>query len=303
MHTATRRAIVAALSGLALACAACGGESAPPQRARDRTPIPLAALHGRIIFSHGDDVWVAQANGRHAHPLTHRRGAEFDPSWSPDGKRVVYRDSRGGINNNDEIYVMDADGQHARNLTHSPSNEWSPSWSPDGQLIGYYDGQLHVMRPDGTGKHPVTRVEGEYPSWSRDGQRLAFISAEPGARGNDPNYDVFVVGRDGKGLRRLTDWPGEDGWPTWSPDGNWIAFSSTHGSGPGQFRLYVMRSDGSRKRLLATGVAGDFPVWSPDGKEIMFSGGDGDHLHVVRPDGSGLRTLRVTGWLPDWRGP
>lgn len=232
--------------------------------------------------------------------MTHRRGPEFDPSWSPDGKQIAYRDSRRGINNNDEIYVMDADGRRARNVTHSPGNEWSPSWSPDGQLIAYYDGQLYAMRPDGSGKHMITRVEGEYPSWSRDGQRVAFMSAEPDARGNDPNYDVFVVGRDGKGLRQLTDWPGEDGWPTWSPDGKWIAFSSTHGSEPGRFRLYVMRSDGSQKRLLATGAAGDFPVWSPDGKAIMFSGGDGEHLRVVRPDGTGLRRLRATGWLPDW---
>jgi TolB protein len=239
--------------------------------------------------------------------LTDRPGPEFDPSWSPDGRRITYRDSRRGINRNDEIYVMDADGTHARNLTHTPYNEWSPSWSPDGGRIAFYSGELFVMRPDGTRARSVTTVEGEYPAWSPDGRQIAFMSAQPGARGSNPNYDVVVVNRDGTGARRLTDWPGEDGWPAWSPDGRSIAFTSTHGGAGGAgFRLYVMAADGSGKRLLTRGVSGAFPVWSPDGQMIMFSGsrggdGDHDHLWVVRPDGSGLRKLPIVGWLPDWR--
>jgi len=263
-------------------------------------PIARSSLHGRIAFSHGDDIWVANADGTRARRLTHRRGPEFDPSWSPDGQRIAYRDSRRGINRNDEIYVMNADGTHARNLTRSPYNEWSPSWSSGG-LIAFYSGELYVMRPDGMGARPITRVEGEYPSWSADGQRIAFMSAQPGARGSDPNYDVFVANRDGSQLRQLTDWPGEDGWPAWSPDGRSIAFSTTHGAdGRGRYRTYVMEADGSDKRLITRGVSGGFPVWSPDGNAIMFSD-DHDQLWVVRPDGSGLRALPIKGWLVDWR--
>lgn len=277
------------------------GAVLPP--ARGVGPIRLASLRGRIVFSHNDDVWVADASGAHPRRLTHRRGPQFDPSWSPDGRRIVYRDSSHGINNNDEIYVMGAEGNHPRNLTRSPLNEWSPSWSPDGKLITFYSGQLYEMRPDGSDRHAITQVEGEYPAWSRDGRELAFMSAEPNASGSDPNYDVFVVGRNGNGLRRLTDWPGEDGWPTWSPDGQWIAFCSSHGAGSSRLLLYVMRADGSDKHLLVRRMTGEFPVWSPDGNAIMFSGGPDDpkdHLWVVRPDGSGLRRLPLTGWLPDW---
>jgi Tol biopolymer transport system component len=67
-------------------------------------------LHGRIAYSLGDDVWIANANGMGAQRLTRRRGPEFDPSWSPDGRRIAYRDSRHGINRNDDIYVINADG-------------------------------------------------------------------------------------------------------------------------------------------------------------------------------------------------
>jgi Tol biopolymer transport system component len=316
--TAARTAAIVALTFFfLLGVGGCGSsrEDAPTSRApkRDQSPsrgarqgassrpIALSSLHGRIAYSLGDDVWVANANGMGARRLTRRRGPEFDPSWSPDGRRIAYRDSRHGINRNDEIYVINADGTHARNLTRSPYNEWSPSWSSDGELIAFYSAELYVMRPDGTRARPITRVEGEYPSWSADGQRIAFMSAQPGARGGDPNYDVFVANRDGSGLRQLTDWPGEDGWPAWSPDGSSIAFSTTHGpDGRGRYRLYVMDADGSHKRLITRGVSGGFPVWSPDGNAIMFSD-DEDHLWVARPDGSGLRKLRIKGWLVDWR--
>jgi Tol biopolymer transport system component len=292
---------------LFLGALGCGSNQKPaaPRRADvqpSNRPIELAALRGRVVLSRRGDIWSAHADGSGLRRLTARHGPEFDPSWSPDGSRVVYRDSRRGINVNDDIYVMDADGSHRRKLTHELWNEWSPAWSPDGRLIAFYSGELFAMRPDGSDQHAVTSIEGEYPAWSPDGKRLAFMSAEPNARGSDPNYDVFVVSRNGTGLRRLTDWPGEDGWPAWSPDGRSIAFTTTHEVRSGQFDIWVMRADGSRKRRVAPG---SFPVWSPDGRFLMFSTGgesqDSNGLSVARPDGSGLRHWPISGWLPDWR--
>jgi Tol biopolymer transport system component len=320
-HARTRRAAILLLLGLVTgSLAACGGSADDsPSRATTRAetptpanaprrahplrpesaPIALSSLPGHIAFSHGNDVWAAAADGSHAARLTSRPGPEFDPSWSPHGSRIVYRDSRRGINANDELYVMTSDGSQQRNLTRSPGNEWSPSWSPDGKLIAFYAGELYVIRPDGTRRHRITKVEGEYPAWSPDGKRLAFMSAEENAHGANPNYDVFVVNRDGTGLRQLTDWPGEDGWPSWSPDGKSIAFTTTHKVFRGGRAVWVMRTDGSGKHLVAFG---EFPVWSPYGGVIMFStsgGATGDHLRVVRPDGTGVRKLPIRGWLPD----
>jgi hypothetical protein len=73
--------------------------------------IDVAGLEGRIVFDDFEDVYVMDADGTNVRPVADRRGPEFDAAWAPDGRWIVYRDSRRGINENDEIYVARAAGQ------------------------------------------------------------------------------------------------------------------------------------------------------------------------------------------------
>lgn len=289
------RVSIAAVATLALGCGAAAPMPSPPVR--------LASLPGRVAYTHRGDIWIARPDGSRARRLTRMRGPQDDPTWSPDGRTVAYRDARRGYNRGDEIYAVDVGGSHVRNLTRTAFNEWSPAWSPDGRLIAFYASELYVMHPDGTHVRRLTQIEGEYPSWAPDGRRLAFMSLRPGARGPNPDYDVFVVNADGSGLVQLTDWPGEDGWPSWSPDGRWIAFSSSH-DGHGR-SIYLMRPDGSGKHRLALPLPATFPVWSPDGRTIMFTSErrDGEQRWVMRSDGTGRRPTPLDGGIVAWIAP
>ncbi len=298
------------LIALVFSAGACGGGEAEVE--------PPAGL---LVVSSNDDLYTVGADGSSRRLVVRARGPQLDADWSPDGRQIVYRDSRSGINRNDEIYVAAADGSDDRNLTDDPGNDWSPAWSPDGDRIAFAsdrEGELRifVMAVDGSDVRRVTEIWGEYPAWSPDGRRIAFSSYAGGAGPTgDPNYDLFVVDTDGSGLRRLTESPAYDMYPTWSPDGESIAFESTRATPAGfeppphdlertaDFDVFVMPAEGGE----AVNVTRDpvrlqkFPDWSPDGRWIALD--EEGAVAFAAADGSGLRRVSgasLEGGFPAW---
>jgi TolB protein len=285
--------------------------------------IDVSSLKGRIAFSggppHGEDVYVVNADGTDLRRVTSDSAADFDPTLSPDGRRIAYRHQPGDDLSTD-IYTIASDGSGARNLTKSNGvPDWGPAWSPDGNAIAWNSdpdlgGVLrgYLMHADGSNVRPLgADVWVEYPAWSPDGTKLAFMGQTPVGT---ENYEIYVVSADGAGLRRLTDSPGPDGWPAWSPDGERILFASvrddcafskapdcktTGDIGP-YHTLYVMHADGSQQTRVSD-VFGQIADWSPDGRYIVFEGRGG--LSLMRADGSGLTTLPTgvsPSGFPDW---
>lgn len=284
----------ASLGSIVLLLASC-------QTPREDRPGPAAAElpgitvdGGATIAFSGDDgeIHVLSLATERDRTVTSIAGPQFDP----DGHRrlLVFRDSRAGVNVNDDIAVIRTDGTRYRNLTRTPdANEWGPVWSPDGRRIAYTSDEggvprVYVMDADGSNPRLLSDGWGEYPAWSPDGTRITFTSSMGGTTPfGDPDYDVFVVDADGTDAVNLTNSPeSNDGYPTWSPDGRWIAFGSTRDT-PADFEppahdprresdedVWVMRPDGTDARNLTSDLVRQdkFPDWSTHGLLIDREG-------------------------------
>jgi Tol biopolymer transport system component len=115
--------------------------------------------------------------------------------------------------------------------------------------------------------------------------KIAFASDRDG------NFEIYQMDTTGGNQIRLTEDPGEDHSPAWSPDGSRLAFVSTR---DGNAEIYVMNSDGTGQTRLTNSTAGDLsPVWSPNGSQIAFvSNRDGnDEIYLMNPDGSNQLNL------------
>ncbi len=187
------------------------------------------------------------------------KGAEWSPSWSPDGKLLVFL-SRGGV------FVMTAEGAERRRIVELPTTPEAlyaaPRWSPAGSTISYHEGNpaaIFFVNPDGTNKRKF--IDGHDLAWAPDGNRVAY-----GTEGVNwvEAGQVYTVNLDGSNLRRLTKNRAGAGDPAWSPDGAQIAYGRYRADTRADADLHVMNTDGTRDRQLS---AIPFPeqsaAWQP----------------------------------------
>ena len=279
--------VIAALS------VGCGGES-------ESTPTPgqvaLSAVPNEANAS-GQQLFTVDADGTGLARLTYTDGDVY-PSWSPDGKQILFSRVRGAVVD-DEIWIVGAAGENEHRLTFGSGADWSP----DGEQVAFTRhvsdelDEVVVINGDGSDERSLVS-NASFAAWSPDGDHILF------ERGDAFGGSVGVVDADGSGVQLLTS-GSDDGCPSWSPDGEEIAYSG----GPKR-QLYVMKADGSGAHLVgATNNSEDTFVsacasWSPDGKQLLFTtfdkAQDSELIAVVKTDGTNQRILSPLPSEDDW---
>jgi tetratricopeptide (TPR) repeat protein len=199
------------------------------------------------------------------------------PSWSPDGEGLVFSSTR-HQDRRSRLYIVDrvsfeGERQQGRVLNsdlYEVLGEY-PAWTTGGQII--YNGCDYTRTPAQCGLFSLPAAPGlqtptQLTSFAADtapaahGDQIAFMSDRDG------NWEIYLMNRDGSGLKRLTDNAANDGLPCWSPDGQALAFVSDQG---GVWAVWTMQADGSQRRKLfdlgGEGLASDWQheriSWGP----------------------------------------
>lgn len=214
--------------------------------------------------------------------------------WNPITHKIVFSSSR---EPHDEIFIIDEDGSSGDEIKITDREDkvaYEPSFSPDGQWVVFESHQLDVegngivtkYKIDGTASYKILTAAAEdcrQPNWSPAGNLVLYQKFAAG------QWDIWVMDTDGTNHRKVTRGAGDKTDASFSPDGQWIVYSSNEG-GIEYANLFIIPVSGGDPIRVTHGARYDgAPSWSPDGNRIAFESYSGD------PDGSVGTTL----WIVD----
>lgn len=238
------------------------------------------------------ELWVMDADGYGARPLTSDRSIAQSPAWAPDGSLLLFTSYRAGA---PQLWVLSPEQRKPFLVSGRPGINTSAAYAPDGQGIACtlsMDGNAEIYRLDARGGSPRRLTDSRgidtAPAWSPTGREIAFTSDRTGSP------QVHVMDADGGNLRRLTYDVNYTDSPAWSPKGDRIAFVSRTDRG---FDIWTCHPDGSGVTRVVSGGSNENPRWSPDGRHLVFaSDRDGTRsLWISDLDGAGPRKLDTGG--------
>jgi Tol biopolymer transport system component len=226
----------------------------------------------------GSSLYIINADGTGKYSLPTTIGGDFDPAWSPDGKRVAFTSLRDGYN---EIYMVNLDSNQTTRLTQALSMPGAISarmgaWSPFGTQIVYVlkrlgtsqiwvttDADINITKPNDQLVQSGNAFSDFLPAWTPDGKFVVF--SESTNNGQTPAWlmSMRYEDRDTKQAVRLPIEPLPIVDAAFSPDGSWMAFESWPDKSGNQ-DIYLTTVTGANRTRLTTDPGYDFdPVWRP----------------------------------------
>jgi Tol biopolymer transport system component/pimeloyl-ACP methyl ester carboxylesterase len=215
--------------------------------------------------------------------LTDQAGAEFFPSLSPDGKSLVYASRAAG---NWDIYLQRVGGRNSTNLTKdSRADDTQPSFSPDGQRIAFRsDREGGGIYVMGATGESVTRLSdfGYSPAWSPDGERILVGTEKIPQPSTRPTKSQLWMINVKTNERQLIS-EGDALQPNFSPHRQRITYWSRPSRAGQRENIWTIPADGGEAVAVTNGSTTDLnPIWSPDGRYLYFSSNRGGSINVWR---------------------
>ncbi len=240
----------------------------------DRAYVPVTAAMGNVIAFRRNGAarmritWHAR-DGRRLGALGDL-GEYEGVALSPDGARVAfgYFDVSESLNH---VAIAPAKGGVARRFTFARGNQYSPVWSPDGSQISFSDDQAGVdtvtAKPlTGTGNEraliPTPTGSTYAQSWCADNDHILYR-----AQDDKTGYDIWVVSLSQRKSMPYVHGPSDQSQGTFSPDGRWVAYTSTESGRP---EVYVQPFPATGAKWQVSVSGGEQPRWRRDGKELFY---------------------------------
>jgi serine/threonine protein kinase len=311
--------------------------TAIPTSIQTETPtvaaIPVMPLTSEIAFvsdrSGIPQVYLGNISGSSVVPITNVPDGACQPSWSPDGMRLVFvspcrvspvgrpLDISEGPLPATALYIVDADGSDLVALPTMPGGDSEPAWSPEGQRIAFTslrDGRplIYVLDLIDQSVKRITEPSADYdqarqPAWSPFGNQIAFTMKRVDA------YQVWSITDAGQGEQQIAR-GGQQYWdfaPTWSTDGQFVYYTRRNSSGPIlpwiMSIAYERRNTEESNRLGLSPLPVEHPHVSPDGLWIIFEGkSPEENRDIFIATSSGEMRTRITtdpgiDFDPVWR--
>ena len=237
-----------------------GSISLSPRISPDNSRLAFASL--------GRDGWEIrmyslELNRLVAFPVGATGGSNLSPAWSADGTKIAFSSSRSG---DPEIYVTEPSGANLKRLTTFKGPDVSPTFNPrTNAQLAWVSGrtglpQIYTMDLDGTNVQRLT--DGGYaisPSWSPNGQVLAFSWNRKYGPGDPGGQDIYVLEIASLHWLQVTHESGSNDYPFWAPDGRHIVFQRTIGD---HSDIWTMLADGTEQHQLTRTGDNFMPNWS-----------------------------------------
>ena len=278
---------------------------------------PLGGGAGQIAFASTrsgiPQIWTMDISGQGLKQVTNVQDGACEPSWSPDGKRLVYVSPCKGKQDsykNAGLFIINADGTGLTILPSQPAGDYDPAWSPDGDRIAFTS-----LRQDiphifvyNLKDHTTIRLSSQstydsHAAWSPDGSKIAFETTRQGQPQIWVISSTDTTGKSAAEFTKLTD--GFTYSPDWShPDGSRIIYSD--GSGPSLASRDYPPSINDQVKIAEQIFPVYSPRYSPDGLWVIFEGvKTGNHeIFIMTQNGSQLTQLTndpAFDFQPTWR--